>query len=398
MDCDLSGLPDAERPPAPAGSDSLRRPHPRRVERPAREDPLPLTAEEVERLRGLGDVIDLDEVRDIYLPLSRLLNLYVRATDGLRGALNTFLGEQGSQSGTPFVIGVAGSVAVGKSTVARLLQALLSRWPEHPRVELVTTDGFLLPTRELEARGLMSRKGFPESYDRRALTRFVADIKAGKDEVTAPVYSHLIYDIVPGERLVVRRPDILIVEGLNVLQPALPGKDGRTRVGLADYFDFSVYVDARPEDIERWYLNRFRRLRETAFQNPSSYFRTYTQVSEEEALDYARTTWRTINRPNLIENVAPHPGPGRSHPPQGPRPQGAAPEPAQTLGPGRTAGAWLLERRHAASPGDHAVRQDRRRDPRHRGNRRHHPSVRAGGRRPRSGRGRGDLRRGPRGG
>ncbi|WP_330174121.1 type I pantothenate kinase [Streptomyces sp. NBC_01498] len=271
--------------------------------------PLPLTADEVERLRGLGDVIDLDEVRDVYLPLSRLLNLYVQATGQLRGALNTFLGHagngHGAQRGTPFVIGVAGSVAVGKSTVARLLQALLARWPEHPSVQRVTTDGFLLPMRELEARGLMSRKGFPESYDRRALTRFVADIKAGKDEVTAPVYSHLKYDIVPGEKLVVRRPDILIVEGLNVLQPALPGQDGRTRVGLADFFDFSVYVDARAEDIESWYLNRFRALRETAFQDPSSYFRTYTQVSEEEALDYARTTWRTVNRLNLLENVAP---------------------------------------------------------------------------------------------
>ncbi|MDT0394733.1 MULTISPECIES: type I pantothenate kinase [Streptomyces] len=267
--------------------------------------PLPLSAAEVEQLRGLGDVIDLDEVRDIYLPLSRLLNLYVGATDGLRGALNTFLGEKGSQSGTPFVIGVAGSVAVGKSTVSRLLRALLSRWPEHPRVELVTTDGFLLPTTELQERGLMSRKGFPESYDRRALTRFVADVKAGKGEVTAPVYSHLIYDIVPGEKLTVRRPDILIVEGLNVLQPALPGQDGRTRVGLADYFDFSVYVDARTEDVERWYLNRFKRLRETAFQDPSSYFRKYTQVSEEEALDYARTMWRTINKPNLVENIVP---------------------------------------------------------------------------------------------
>ncbi|WP_219670490.1 type I pantothenate kinase [Streptomyces bambusae] len=271
--------------------------------------PLPLTADEVERLRGLGDVIDLDEVRDVYLPLSRLLNLYVGATSNLRGALNTFLGDTGNghcaQTGTPFVIGVAGSVAVGKSTVARLLQALLARWPEHPRVERVTTDGFLYPMKELQERGLTSRKGFPESYDRRALTRFVADIKAGKEEVTAPVYSHLIYDIVPGEKLVVRRPDILIVEGLNVLQPALPGKDGRTRVGLADFFDFSVYVDARPEDIERWYLNRFRKLRETAFQNPFSYFRKYTQVSEEEALEYARTMWRTINRPNLLENVAP---------------------------------------------------------------------------------------------
>ncbi|OON74199.1 type I pantothenate kinase [Streptomyces tsukubensis] len=267
--------------------------------------PLPLTAAEVERLRGLGDVIDLNEVRDIYLPLSRLLNLYVGANDHLRSALNTFLGERGSQSGTPFVIGVAGSVAVGKSTVARLLQAMLARWPEHPRVELVTTDGFLLPMRELQERGLMSRKGFPESYDRRALTRFVADVKAGKDAVTAPVYSHLTYDIVPGGRLTVSRPDILIVEGLNVLQPALPGKDGRTRVGLADYFDFSVYVDARTDDIRGWYLNRFKRLRETAFQDPSSYFRKYTQVTEEEALDYARTTWRTINEPNLTENVAP---------------------------------------------------------------------------------------------
>lgn len=271
--------------------------------------PNPLNADEVERLRGLGDVVDLDEVRDIYLPLSRLLNLYVGATSGLRGALNTFLGDagggHGAQSGTPFVIGVAGSVAVGKSTVARILQAVLARWPEHPRVELVTTDGFLLPKAELQARDLMSRKGFPESYDRRALTRFVADVKAGKAEVSAPVYSHLIYDIVPGERLVVRRPDILIVEGLNVLQPALPGKDGRTRVGLADFFDFSVYVDARTEDIEQWYLARFRKLRETAFQNPRSYFHKYTEVSEEEAMEYGRHTWRAINEPNLRENVLP---------------------------------------------------------------------------------------------
>ncbi|GAA2600161.1 type I pantothenate kinase [Streptomyces tubercidicus] len=269
--------------------------------------PLPLTADEVEQLRGLGDVIDLDEVRDVYLPLSRLLNLYVGASSNLRGALNTFLGDVGSgpQPGTPFVIGVAGSVAVGKSTTARLLQALLARWPEHPRVELVTTDGFLFPNAELHRRGLMSRKGFPESYDRRALTRFVADVKSGKAEVTAPVYSHLIYDIVPGEQLTVQRPDILIVEGLNVLQPALPGKDGRTRLGLADFFDFSVYVDARTEDIEKWYLGRFRKLRQTAFQNPFSYFRKYTQVSEDEALDYARMIWRTVNKPNLQQNVAP---------------------------------------------------------------------------------------------
>ncbi|WP_326598611.1 type I pantothenate kinase [Streptomyces sp. NBC_01803] len=260
--------------------------------------PLPLTADEVERLRGLGDVIDLTEVVDVYLPLSRLLNLYVGATEGLRAAVSTFLG--GAQPTTPFVIGVAGSVAVGKSTVARLLRALLARWPEHPRVELVTTDGFLLPNAELVRRGLMTRKGFPESYDRRALTRFVADVKAGKEEVSAPVYSHLTYDILPGERLTVRRPDILILEGLNVLQPTQMG-----RVGLADYFDFSVYVDARTEDIGGWYLDRFRKLRETAFQDRASYFRKYAEVSEAEAMEYARNNWRAINEPNLRENIAP---------------------------------------------------------------------------------------------
>ncbi|QKW19961.1 type I pantothenate kinase [Kitasatospora sp. NA04385] len=268
--------------------------------------PLPLTAEEVERLRGLGTALDLDEVRDVYLPLSRLLNLYVHATHELRGAIGSFLDTPDTERvRTPFIIGVAGSVAVGKSTTARLLQALLARWPEHPRVELVTTDGFLLPNAELRRRGLMARKGFPESYDRRALMRFVADVKAGKERVTAPVYSHLVYDIVPGERLVVERPDILIVEGLNVLQPALPGTDGRTRMAVADYFDFSIYVDARTDDIEAWYLDRFRKLRRTAFQDPNSYFRRFTEVPEEEAMDYGRQVWRTINRPNLLENVLP---------------------------------------------------------------------------------------------
>ena len=275
--------------------------------------PLPLTADEVERLRGLGDMIDLNEVRETYLPISRLLNLYVAAVHGLRGALDTFLGagagekprDEDSVGRTPFVIGIAGSVAVGKSTTARLLQALLARWPEHPRVELVTTDGFLLPNAELERRGLMARKGFPESYDRRALTRFVADVKSGRPEVNAPVYSHLVYDIVPGERLTVRRPDILIVEGLNVLQPAAPGSDGRIRMGLADYFDFSIYVDARTDDIERWYLDRFKQLRATAFTDPDSYFRRFAALSEQEALEQARTFWQRINLPNLVENVLP---------------------------------------------------------------------------------------------
>ncbi len=185
------------------------------------------------------------------------------------------------------------------------MQALLARWPEHPHVELVTTDGFLLPNAELERRGLMARKGFPESYDRRALTRFVADVKSGRPEVSAPVYSHLVYDIVPDERLTVRRPDILIIEGLNVLQPAAPGSDGRIRTGLADYFDFSIYVDARTDDIERWYLDRFRQLRETAFTDPDSYFRRFAALSELEALEQARGFWQRINLPNLLENVLP---------------------------------------------------------------------------------------------
>ncbi|KQV18443.1 MULTISPECIES: type I pantothenate kinase [unclassified Kitasatospora] len=268
--------------------------------------PMPLTAEEVEKLRGLGTALDLDEVRDVYLPLSRLLNLYIHATHELRSTVGTFLDTPDTErTRTPFVIGVAGSVAVGKSTTARLLKALLARWPEHPRVELVTTDGFLLPNAELRRRGLMARKGFPESYDRRALMRFVADVKAGKELVTAPVYSHLVYDIVPDERLTVERPDILIVEGLNVLQPALPGTDGRTRLAVADYFDFSIYVDARTDDIESWYLSRFKKLRDTAFQDPNSYFRRFTEVPEEEAMEYGRQVWRTINKPNLVENVLP---------------------------------------------------------------------------------------------
>ena len=255
------------------------------------------------RLRGLGDRLDLHEVEQVYLPLSRLLNFYVGATEGLHRVTTDFLREQPER--TPFVIGVAGSVAVGKSTTSRILRELLARWPGTPRVELVTTDGFLYPNAELERRGLLQRKGFPESYDRRALLRFVAEVKAGADEVSAPVYSHLTYDIVPGERAVVHRPDVLIVEGLNVLQPPRVQPDGRTGLAVSDFFDFSVYVDARVEDIRRWYVDRFLRLRETAFADPHSYFHRYAALSDDEARATAERIWATINEPNLTENVRP---------------------------------------------------------------------------------------------
>lgn len=264
--------------------------------------PLPLTAAELERVRSLGDEVDLDEVREVYLPLSRLLTLHVQEGGRLYRAYRTFLGAQSVR--TPFVIGVAGSVSVGKSTTARLLKLLLARWPQHPRVELVTTDGFLHPNAELARRDLMGRKGFPESYDRRALLRFVTEVKAGRAEVTAPVYSHLVYDIVDGQRLSVRRPDILLLEGLNVLQPAssLPG---RTALAVSDFIDFSVYVDAATEDIRRWYVDRFLRLRETAFRDPESYFRRYAELSEPEAVARAESIWAEINGPNLERNILP---------------------------------------------------------------------------------------------
>ena len=265
--------------------------------------PLSLTAEDVARLRGLGDRLDLHEVEQVYLPLSRLLNFYVGATEGLHRVTTDFLRERPER--TPFVIGVAGSVAVGKSTTSRILRELLARWPGTPRIELVTTDGFLYPNAELERRGLLQRKGFPESYDRRALLRFVAEVKAGADEVSAPVYSHLTYDIVPGERAVVNRPDVLIVEGLNVLQPPRVQPDGRTGLAVSDFFDFSVYVDARVEDIRRWYVDRFLRLRETAFADPHSYFHRYAALSDDEARATAERIWATINEPNLTENVRP---------------------------------------------------------------------------------------------
>lgn len=263
----------------------------------AKSTETPLTETEIEKIRGLGDFLDLAEVSDIYLPLSQLLNIYVTETQDLHKVSGSFLNKTNKR--TPFIIGVAGSVAVGKSTVSRLLKELLSRWPTTPKVALVTTDGFLYPNAVLEKRGLMQRKGFPESYDRLALIKFVADIKSGKEVVTAPLYSHLTYDIVDSDSVRVESPDVLIVEGLNVLQPPAPGQD----VALSDYFDFKIYVDAPTKEIEKWYLNRFEELRDSAFRDPASYFHRYAEMPLEDAINRAKEIWQDINLPNLIENI-----------------------------------------------------------------------------------------------
>ncbi len=255
----------------------------------------------LERLRGLGDPTSAEDVAEIYRPLTQLLHLYIANAGRLREESNRFLNLKVRR--TPFVIGVAGSVAVGKSTTARLLRELLRRAPGNPKVDLITTDGFLLPSAELDKRGLMARKGFPESYDRRALLQFVIDVKSGEPRVTAPVYSHIIYDIVPDEQTVIENPDILIVEGLNVLQPARADAQGRSGATVSDFFDFSVYVDADEADIKRWFLERFMVLRDTAFHDPQSFFKRFTQLSRAEALQFGSHIWNTINGPNLRENI-----------------------------------------------------------------------------------------------
>jgi type I pantothenate kinase len=265
----------------------------------ATSNETPLTDAEIAQIRGLGDFLDIREVTEVYLPLSRLLNLYVSATQTLHERESQFLGERAKN--VPFVIGIAGSVAVGKSTVARLLRELLSRWPGTPKVALVTTDGFLHPNAELERRNIMHRKGFPESYDRLSLLSFVADLKSGAERVEAPVYSHLVYDIVPNEKIVVESPDVVIIEGLNVLQPPAIGQE----VALSDYFDFTIYVDAEVEHVTSWFIGRFEKLRESAFTDPASYFHRYAEMPYEQALARANEIWRTINLPNLTENIQP---------------------------------------------------------------------------------------------
>jgi type I pantothenate kinase len=257
-----------------------------------------LRAPDLARLKGINDHIDLEEVAAVYLPLSRLLNLYISTTQDLHKVSATFLGTIAPK--VPYIIGVAGSVAVGKSTFARILQALLAQWPDHPKVDLITTDGFLHPNRVLDERGLMNRKGFPESYDTRELLRVLRQIKSGYEAVEAPVYSHVVYDIVDGERVVINQPDIVILEGLNVLQTGDNAKEF-----VSDYFDFSIYLDAEESEIEQWYVERFLALRESVFKDPHSYFSRYAALSDDDAVTTARSIWQEINGVNLRDNIAP---------------------------------------------------------------------------------------------
>jgi len=268
------------------------------------DTPQPLQPDEIVRLQGLNDRLSISEIEEIYLPLSRLLSMYVGAAQKLFRAMQKFLGpEEGGKM--PYIIGVAGSVAVGKSTTSRVLQALLARWPNTPKVALVTTDGFLLPNAVLEQEGLMQRKGFPESYDLPALLHFLSDIKAGRRPARAPIYSHFNYDITPNETVEVDQPDILIVEGLNVLQTSRPPKDGKGIPFVSDFFDFKIYIDADDAILERWYVERFMRLRGTAFLDPAAYFHRYAGISAAEADATARAIWSSINLVNLRENILP---------------------------------------------------------------------------------------------
>jgi len=267
-----------------------------------RKTPLPLSESELDELRGLNERVSMDEVEQVYLPLSRLLSLYVASVQKLNNSTRAFMGVESGK--VPFIIGIAGSVAVGKSTVARILQTLLARWPEHPQVDLVTTDGFLFSTADLEKRNLMHRKGFPESFNRTALLQFLSDVKGGRGKLQAPVYSHLLYDIVPDQFVEVDQPDILIVEGLNVLQTGKP-KTGEAHVFVSDYFDFSIFLDAEEQDIRQWYVDRFLALRDTVFKQTDAYFKDYSKLDADEATSVANDIWSSINLVNLKENILP---------------------------------------------------------------------------------------------
>ena len=268
------------------------------------DEPMTLTAEDLIRLQSLNDPISLAEAEKVYLPITRLLSFYVEAVQALNEVAGKFLHHHNGEK-APYIIGVAGSVSVGKSTTARILRALLQRWPSSPKVDLVTTDGFLFPNTELEKRGLMERKGFPESYDRGAFLKFLAQIKAGDPHVSVPTYSHLVYDVVQGEEITVDRPNILIVEGLNILQPGDLPKDGKPILFASDYLDFSVYIDAEEPHLRKWYVERFLRLRETAFRDPTSFFHKFSKLDVEEAKALAISIWEQINLPNLRDNILP---------------------------------------------------------------------------------------------